>query len=115
MKRISKRNRTVLRSMTVTLVILACSVAATYLMGMAYSAIQRDAYGVEMTAFSVDSKDYVTLFGNEVYFPLINVVQTAKDLFTKYCSGLIKLLGYAIDIAKESASYLFNCLKTFIS
>lgn len=108
MKRISKRNRTVLRSMTVTLFILTCTVVAIFFMGMAYSAIQRDAYGIEMTVFSVDSKDYITVFGKEVYFPLINVLQTAKELFMRYCSGLIKLLGYAIDVTKESANYLFD-------
>lgn len=108
MKRISKKNRIVLRSMTVTLFILTCAVVAILFMGKAYSSIQRDAYGVDISAFSVDSRDYITVFGKDVYFPLINVLQTAKELFMRYCSGLIKLLGYAIDITKESANFLFN-------
>ncbi len=97
-----------LRSMTVTLFMLTCAVFAVALMGKAYSVIQKDAFGVEKTAYSIDSKDYITVFGREIYFPLISVVESAKGYFEKYCSGMIKLLGYAIDITKELGNILFK-------
>lgn len=94
--------------MTVTLFILMCAAVAVMLMGKAYSVIQRDAFGLETTAFSMDNKDYVTVFGKEMYFPLVSIIERVIEFFEKYCSGIIKLLKYVIDTIKELGNVIIR-------
>ncbi len=108
MKRISTSNRIMLRSMGVTLFILVCTAVAAVMMGEAYSALQKDAFGVEASAFSFSSKDYITLFGKEFYFPLISIFEKAVELWRRGSSGIIKLLGVVIETTKELGNVLFK-------
>ena len=108
MLHLGRSGRVILRSMLITLFILTCAVTAVLLMGRAYSAMQRDVFGVEAKAFWFSSKDHVTVFGKEIYFPLITLIERAVGFFQKHCSGLIKLLGYVISTTKELGNIILD-------
>ena len=78
--------------------------------GYVYTVIEHNAFGHNVTAFSVTSKDYVEVFGKEVYLPVVSVCEGVGGFVGKYCSGAIKLLGFAINTAEELIKQLINLI-----
>lgn len=108
MLHLGRSGRVILRSMLITLFMLTCAVTAVLLMGQAYSAMQRDIFGIEAKAFWFSSKDHVTVFGKEIYFPLISITEQVVGFFQKHSSGMIKLLGYVISTTKELGNIILD-------
>lgn len=97
----SKRYVTVLRSMTVTMVILACGLSAVFFMGKAYEKMEFCSKGVEVSAIYSEHEDYITVFEKEYYFPIASIVKRVESALNKYTPSIIKLLKTAVDGTEE--------------
>ena len=103
MKKRKFKNRTavVLRSMTVTLVMLTCAVSAVIFMGKSYEAMEFCSKGVEVSAVYSEHEDYITVFEKEYYFPINTAVSKVENALNKYTPSIIKLLKTAVDGTEE--------------
>ncbi len=110
MKKLIYRYRIFLRSFSVTAFMLLCIGVALTACGYVYTVVEHNAFGREVSAFSVVSKDYVMFFGKEFYFPVISVFETIADLIRQYSSGIIKLLGFAVISTKELINQLIELI-----
>ena len=110
MKKIIYRHRIFLRAFSVTVFMLLCISTIVTACGYVYTIIEHNAFGHYVTAFSVTSKDYVEVFGREFYLPVISLWEGVSGLVSRYCSGTIKLLGFAINTAEELIKQLINLI-----
>lgn len=108
MRKISKRNRIILRSLWVTGFMLICAGVCVTAMGHVYAVVEKNAFGRQTAAFSVTEMDYLNIFGKEVYFPLISVVEKAGEYIKLYCPGTVKLLGVILNGTEELIYGLLN-------
>ncbi len=90
-----------LRSMTVTLVMLACTVSAFYFMGEAYEVMEFCSNGLEVSAVYSEHEDYITVFEKEYYLPINTAVEKVNNVLDKYTPGIIRLLKTAVDGTEE--------------
>ncbi len=110
MKKLIYRHRIFLRAFLITAFMLLCVSTIITACGYVYTVIENNAFGHNVTAFSVTSKDYVQVFGKEVYLPVVSVSESIGGFVEKYCSGAIKLLGFAINTAEELISRFINLI-----
>ena len=101
---ISKRNRTMIRATAVTLLLLFCGIIAVFLMGKSLSVIEKNAFGNDVTAFSIYEKDVLIIFGQKEKFPIISFFENVKHFFLQYSPGIIKLLSFATNGVEELVS-----------
>ncbi len=110
MKKIIYRHRIFFRAFLVTAFMLLCVSTVVTACGYVYTVIEYNAFGRNVTAFSVTSKDYVGIFGREFYLPIVSVYESISGFVGKYCSGTVKLLGFAINTAEELLNQLINLI-----
>ena len=110
MKKIIHRHRVFFRAFLVTAFMLLCAGVVVTACGYVYTVVERNAFGRNVTAFSVTSKDYVGIFGREFYLPVVSVYESVSGFIVKYCLGTIKLLGFAINTAEELINNLINLI-----
>lgn len=108
MVRLSKNNRLLLRSTFVTFFMLSCAFVAVVLMGKAYSEMQKILFDNETEAMFIVEEDVFSFFGNEVYLPVMTYSKKVAEFFKTYASGIIKLIGYAVNITNELLETLVN-------
>lgn len=110
MKKIIYRHRIFLRAFSVTAFMLLCISTVVTACGYVYTVIEHNAFGHNVRAFSVTSKDYVEFFGNEFYLPVVSIYESISGFVGKYCSGTVKLLGFAINTAEELINQFINLI-----
>ena len=89
---------------------LLCVSTVVTACGYIYTVVEHNVFGHNVTAFSVTSKDYVEVFGREFYLPVISVWEGVCGFVSRYCSGTIKLLGFAINTVEELINKLINLI-----
>ena len=104
------RNSVFFCAFCITMFMLLCAGAVIAACGYIYSVVEYNAFGREVAAFSMEAKDYIGFFGEEFYFPLVSVYEHVSGFFKLYCSGIIKLLGYAVALAEELIMRLIGYL-----
>ena len=104
------RNRIFFRAFCITMFMLLCAGTAIIACGYTYSVVEYNVFGREVAAFSMNSKDYIEFFGEEFYFPLVSVYEHVSGFLKTYCSGIIKLLGYALALTEELIMRLIDYL-----
>lgn len=97
-----------LRSLSVTMFILICIGAAIAAMGQVYTVVEQNAFGRKVSAFSVTEMDYLSIFGKEVYFPVMSVTEKVGGFVKRHCPGTVKLLGFAVNGTEELVNELFG-------
>ena len=100
--KIRERHIITFRSALVTTFILLSAITAVMLMGKAYSGIRKTAFGETTQFFDMTNLDVYTFFGKEFEFPLIHYTQRIVAFCKLYAPGIIKLLGYIVNVIKES-------------
>lgn len=110
MKKIIYRHRIFFRAFLVTAFMLLCVSTVVTACGYVYTVVEHNAFGRNVTAFSATSKDYVKIFGREFYLPVVSVHESVSGFIVKYCSGTIKLLGFAINTAEELINKIINLI-----
>ncbi len=110
MKKLIYRHRIFLRAFSVTAFMLLCVSTVVTACGYIYTVVEHNVFGHNVTAFSVTSKDYIEVFGREFYLPVISVWEGVSGFVGGYCSGTIKLLGFAINTAEELINKLINLI-----
>ncbi len=110
MKKFIYRHRIFLRAFSVTAFMLLCVSTVVTACGYVYTVVEHNAFGHNVTAFAVTSKDYVEAFGREFYLPVISVWEGVSGFVSRYCSGTIKLLGFAINTTEELINELINLI-----
>ena len=98
---ISKRNKIMIRTTFITLMLLMCVFAAVILMGEVLTVVEKNAFGNKIDAFEIVDKDVFVVFGNEVNFPVISLFERVTVFFKNYSPGIIKLLSFAVNGVKE--------------
>lgn len=99
--RIVKKYEITVRSAIVTSFILACGLSAICLMGEVFSVVEQNAFGNKVAAFEILDNKRFSIFGQEVYFPIIAAFEKISHLIKEYAPGIIKLLGFAVNGAEE--------------
>ncbi len=97
----NKRNRQFFRSVVTTMFIILCVVVALCLMGCAYSATERTAYGNSVSALTLADEEHISIFGKEVYLPIFKVADALEKVKFFASTGINKLLALTVDGAKE--------------
>ncbi len=110
MKKFIYRHRIFLRAFSVTAFMLLCVSTVVTACGYVYTVVEHNAFGRNVTAFWVTSKDYVKIFGREFYLPVVSVYESVSGFISRYCSGTIKLLGFAINTVEELINKLINLI-----
>ncbi len=108
LKKILCRHRLFLRSFWITEFICMCISVILIACGYVYSVVEHNAFGREVTAFAITSKDYITVFGREIYLPVITIGETVLEFVKQYSSGIIKLLGFAVTSTEELIYRIVN-------
>ncbi len=112
MKRLSVGQKMFLRSFWVTAFMLFCLGTAIVASGYVYTVVEHNAFGREVEAFAVTSKDYITVFGREIYFPLVSSTENAIRYIKLYSGGIAKLLGIAVTTSEELLKRLIELINT---
>ncbi|MBE6798758.1 MAG: hypothetical protein E7525_03135 [Ruminococcaceae bacterium] len=99
--RISKRNRTTLRTMYVTLFMIFCVGFGLIAVGRIFGVVEQNAFGNTASAFQILNDEEFILFGNKIRLPIIAFFGRVSDFVKQYAPGIIKLLGFAINGAEE--------------
>ncbi len=97
----TKRKTVILRSMSVTLVIMLLSLAGLYFAGQVFEVTEKTAFGREAEAFGIVGYDRAVFFGKEYTVPFNTVFDSLKELYQKLCSPILKLLKTAVFGFKE--------------
>ncbi len=100
MKGLIKRNNVMLRSMLVTLMLFGSATVVLVAMGHVCYVVEKNLHGQNIVVFDV-GHDSITLFGKELYFPVFVPLQRLFEALRLYSSGIIKLLGIAVDASEE--------------
>ena len=98
---ISKRNKIMIRTTLITLMILVCAFASVVLMGNVFAVGEKNMFGNDIDTFKMVEKGELVIFGNKVNFPFVSFVEKATVFLKNYSPGIIKLLGFAVDGVKE--------------
>lgn len=108
--KIKERHILIVRSAAITFFILSSGIIAIVCMGRAYSVIQKTAFGNTAAFFDMRETDVYTFFGYEFHFPLIYYCKKVTHFLELYSPGIIKLLGYILDVIKESWRFIIKLL-----
>ena len=95
-----------IRTMLITLSVILLCFIAFYFIGIAFKNTEKIAYNRNSAAFEVVDKDRFSVFGKEFNFPIISIAENLKEIFSKYSSGLVRIVSYAVNGIKEGINLI---------
>lgn len=100
-RKLSKNNHLLIRSTLIMLFVLSCAFVAILLMGKAYVEMQKILFNNDTQAFFIVEKDVFSVLGKEFYIPIISCSEKVASFLKNFASGIIKLIGYVLNLTNE--------------